>query len=94
MSLRWPGQAGQRYRLQLATEMHFEKPVLDTLLDEPQWAASDLTAGTYFLRVQVLDPSGLQGDFSPARSIRVGTGFSIGWGLPVSDSSGEPVRRP
>ena len=94
VSLRWPGQAGQRYRLQLATEMHFEKPVLDTLLDEPQWAASDLTAGTYFLRVQVLDPSGLQGDFSPARSIRVGTGFSIGWGLPVSDSSGEPVRRP
>ena len=94
VSLRWPGQAGQRYRLQLATEMHFEKPVLDTLLDEPQWAASDLAAGTYFLRVQVLDPSGLQGDFSPARSIRVGTGFSTGWGLPVSDSSGEPVRRP
>ena len=24
-------------------------------LDEPQWAASDLAAGTYFLRVQVLD---------------------------------------
>ena len=94
VSLRWPGQAGQRYRLQLAREMRFEKPVLDTLLDEPQWAASDLAAGTYFLRVQVLDPSGLQGDFSPARSIRVGTGFSTGWGLPVSDSSGEPVRRP
>ena len=94
VSLRWPGQAGQRYRLQLATEMRFEKPVLDTLLDEPRWAASDLTAGTYFLRVQVLDPSGLQGDFSPPRSIRVGTGFSTGWGLPVSDSSGEPVRRP
>lgn len=94
VSLRWPGQAGQRYRLQLATEMHFEKPVLDTLLDDPRWAASDLAAGTYFLRVQVLDPSGLQGDFSPPRSIRVGTGFSTGWGLPVSDSSGEPVRRP
>lgn len=94
VSLRWPGQAGQRYRLQLAREMRFEKPVLDTLLDEPRWAASDLAAGTYFLRVQVLDPSGLQGDFSPPRSIRVGTGFSIGWGLPVSDSSGEPVRRP
>ena len=94
VSLRWPGQAGQRYRLQLAREMRFEKPVLDTLLDEPRWAASDLAAGTYFLRVQVLDPSGLQGDFSPPRSIRVGTGFSTGWGLPVSDSSGEPVRRP
>ena len=93
VSLRWPGQAGQRYRLQLAREMRFEKPVLDTLLDEPRWAASDLAAGTYFLRVQVLDPSGLQGDFSPPRSIRVGTGFSTGWGLPVSDSSGEPVRR-
>ena len=94
VSLRWPGQAGQRYRLQLAREMRFEKPVLDTLLDEPRWAASDLAAGTYFLRVQVLDPSGLQGHFSSPRSIRVSTGFSTGWGLPVSDSSGEPVRRP
>lgn len=94
VSLRWPGQAGQRYRLQLAQELGFERPVLDTTLDEPHWTATDLSAGSYFLRVQVLDPSGLQGDFSPPRTIRVGTGFSTSWGLPVSDSSGEPVRRP
>lgn len=94
VSLRWPGQAGQRYRLQLAQELGFERPVLDTTLDEPHWTATDLSAGSYFLRVQVLDPLGLQGDFSPPRTIRVGTGFSTSWGLPVSDSSGEPLRRP
>lgn len=51
-------------------------------------------AGCCFAQGGVALGQGLQGDFSPPRSIRVGTGFSIGWGLPVSDSSGEPVRRP
>ncbi|WP_233574550.1 FecR domain-containing protein [Acidovorax sp. 106] len=94
VNLRWQAQAGQRFRLQLARDIGFEKPTLDTTLDEPQWTAADLAAGTYFVRIQVLDPSGLQSDFSPPRSIRVGTGFSTSSGLPVSDSSGEAVRRP
>jgi hypothetical protein len=94
VSLHWQAQAGQRFRLQLAHDIAFEKPALDTLLNEPHWTAADLPAGTYFVRIQVLDPSGLQSDFSPPRSIRVGTGFSTSSGLPVSDSSGAPVRRP
>lgn len=94
VNLRWQAQAGQRFRLQLARDIGFDKPTLDTLLDAPQWTAANLAAGTYFVRIQVLDPSGLQSDFSPPRSIRVGTGFSTSSGLPVSDSSGEAVRRP
>lgn len=94
VNLRWQAQAGQRFRLQLARDIDFDKPTLDTTLDAPQWTATDLAAGTYFVRIQVLDPSGLQSDFSPPRSIRVGTGFSTSSGLPVSDSSGEAVRRP
>jgi hypothetical protein len=92
--LRWPGQTGQRFRLQLATEPAFDAIVRDTLLDVPEWTASNLSAGLYLVRIQVLDPSGLQSDFSPLRQIRVGTGLSTGAGLPVSASSGEPVRRP
>lgn len=94
VSLRWPAQPGQRFRLQLARDLAFASPVRDTELSEPHWTASDLDAGTYYVRIQVLDASGLQGDFSPARTLRVGTGFSTSFGLPVSDSSGEAVRRP
>lgn len=96
VKLHWPAQPGQRFRLQLAQagDMAFDKITLDTLLDAPQWTASDLPAGEYLVRIQTLDPSGLQSDFSPPRQIRVSTGFNTGSGLPVSTSSGQPVGRP
>lgn len=94
--LHWPAQPGQRFRLQLAsaTDLAFDKVVLDNMLDAPSWTASNLLAGEYLVRIQVLDPTGLQSDFSPPRQIRVSTGISTGTGLPVSTSSGQPVGRP
>lgn len=94
--LHWPGQPGQRFRLQLApsTDPGFESIVLDSMLDAPAWTTSQLPAGEYLVRIQVLDPSGLQSDFSAPRQIRVGSGVRTGAGLPVSTSSGEPVGRP
>lgn len=94
--LHWPAQPGQRFRLQLAAarDLAFDKVVLDTQLDAPAWAAGNLPAGDYLVRIQVLDPSGLQSDFSPPRQIRVDSGISTGSGLPVSTSSGEPLGRP
>ncbi|WP_082615298.1 FecR domain-containing protein [Acidovorax sp. Root267] len=92
----WPAQPGQRFRLQLApaNDLAFDKVVLDTQLDAPAWTAGNLPAGDYLVRIQVLDPTGLQSDFSPPRQIRVGSGISTGSGLPVSTSSGQPVGRP
>ena len=93
--LHWPAQAGQRFRVQLASDLEFNKVLQDTQLDEPRWtSAADLPAGAYFVRIQVLDPSGLQSEFSPPRSIRVGTGLNTSSGLPLSTMGGEPVRRP
>lgn len=93
--LHWPAQAGQRFRVQLAPDLEFTKVLQDTQIDEPRWtSAADLPAGTYFVRIQVLDPSGLQSEFSPPRSIRVGTGLNTSFGLPLSTMGGEPVRRP
>jgi hypothetical protein len=96
VSLHWSAQAQQRFRLQLAPAANpeFDKLSRDTELATPDWSASDLRAGEYLVRIQVLDPSGLKSDFSPARKLRVGTGFSTGNGLPVFTSSGEPVERP
>ncbi|WP_298209270.1 FecR domain-containing protein [Acidovorax sp.] len=94
--LHWPGRIGQRFRLQLAAaaDPDFAKLVQDNVLDAPTWTASNLPAGEYLVRIQVLDPSGLESEFSPPRQIRVGTGIRTGSGLPVSTSSGAPVGRP
>lgn len=94
--LHWPAQSGQRFRLQRteATDLGFAKVAEDTVLDAPTWTASNLAAGEYLVRIQVLDASGLESDFSPPRKIRVGTGIRTGAGLPVSTSSGTPVGRP
>ncbi|MGQ0730894.1 FecR domain-containing protein [Acidovorax sp.] len=94
--LHWPAQAGQRFRLQrtVATDLDFAKVAEDTVLDAPSWTASNLAASEYLVRIQVLDASGLESDFSPPRKIRVGTGIRTGAGLPVSTSSGTPVGRP
>lgn len=94
--LHWPAQPGQRFRLQLAQEADtaFDNVVQDTVLDAPQWISGNLAAGTYLVRIQVLDPSGLQSDFSPPRQIRVSSGVRTDSGLPVSTSSGNPVGRP
>jgi len=92
----WPAEPGQRFRLQLApaNDLAFDKVVLDTQLDAPAWTASNLPAGDYLVRIQVLDLTGLESDFSPPRQIRVGSGISTGSGLPVSTSNGQPVARP
>ena len=94
VQLRWPGEPGQRFRLQVATDAAFAQTVQDTVLDAPTWISGDLAAGVYLVRIQVQDATGLQSDFSPPREIRVGTGLKTGAGLPVSASSGDPVRRP
>lgn len=94
--LHWPAQPGQRFRLQLAaaSDAAFAQPAQDTVLDAPTWTGSNLPAGEYLVRIQVLDPSGLESEFSQPRKIRVGTGIRTGAGLPVSTSSGAPVGRP
>ncbi len=94
--LHWSAQPGQRFRLQLAsaTDPAFDTVVLDTLLDTPAWTASHLPAGDYLVRIQVLDTTGLQSEFSPPRKVRVGSGISTGAGLPVFTSNGQPVGRP
>ncbi len=94
--LHWPAQPGQRFRLQLSTasDTAFAQPAQDTVLDAPSWTGSNLPAGEYLVRIQALDPSGLESEFSQPRKIRVGTGIRTGAGLPVSTSSGAPVGRP
>jgi len=57
------------YRLQLASEPTFAKPLLDReRLDATSLQAPDLALGEYFWRLASIAPDGEQGPYSPARS--------------------------
>lgn len=84
-SIHWTGEPGQRFRLQaFATPEAHTTAALDQVLDAPQWTASELPAGTWHVRIQVQDPSGLLSEFSPLRSVQV---LAL-----VRDGSGQPLR--
>lgn len=90
----WPGEAGQRFRLQALASPDSSAPALDTVLDTPQWTASGLPAGTWHVRIQVQDPSGLHSAFSPPRSVQVRALVHDGFGHPVSSGTGLGIEHP
>lgn len=84
----WPAEPGQRFRLQAFATPDGTVPALDTVLDAPQWTASDLPVGTWHIRIQVQDPSGLHSAFSPPRSVQVLALVRDGAGQPISSGTG------
>ena len=94
LQLRWPGEPGQSYRLQLSRSEDFAKPLLDERLDTPNWSSAGLAPGSYFVRIQTRDPSGLESGFSTPRQVRVHPAVQSGTGLPVTSSDGQPLSPP
>ncbi len=85
--LYWPGQEGQRYRLQAFPQASVDAPpAVDIWLDQPQWQAQSLSPGQWHIRIQVEDSNGLQSAFTPTHRIEVlplvvdGSGQAIGTG--------------
>ncbi|MHA7602551.1 FecR domain-containing protein [Alicycliphilus sp. T452] len=94
LRLRWPGEPGQSYRLQVAATDDFATPLVDERLDTPAWASTGLAPGAYFVRIQTRDPSGLESSFSTPRLLRVQAAVQTQSGLPVTSSDGQPLSRP
>lgn len=92
-SIRWKGEAGQRYRIQVAGEPGFAAPLADQWLDAPQWSTADLPAGSYYLRLQIEDSNGLRSDFSAARLFKTGRWITDGSGQMLQSGSGERLQR-
>ncbi|MDO4591390.1 MAG: FecR domain-containing protein [Comamonadaceae bacterium] len=82
-TIHWPAEPGQRFRLQAFAQASGTEAALDTVLNEPRWTASELPPGTWHVRIQVQDPSGLHSAFSPPRSVQV---LAL-----LRDSAGHPV---
>ena len=67
---RWPATGeGLRYRLQIAKDTGFAKPLLDREVDIPQFRLEELAPGTYHIRVAVVTEEGGAGPFTPPQSV-------------------------
>lgn len=91
-TLHWSAEPEQRFRLQAFATPDGTNPVLDTVLQAPHWTASDLPAGTWYIRLQAQDPSGLNSAFSPARSIQVLALVRDGFGHPIQSGYGLGIQ--
>ena len=94
LQLRWPGESGHSYRLQLASTADFATLLADERLLAPTWTTAELAPGEYFVRIQTRAPSGLESDFSTPRVVRAQAAVQSGSGLPVTSSDGRPLTRP
>jgi hypothetical protein len=93
LRLRWPGEPGQSFRLQLSASEDFATLLVDDLLNTPAWSTSDLAPGDYFVRIQTRDPSGLASEFSTPRRVTAQAEVRSGTGIPITSSDGRPLSR-
>ncbi len=91
MSLRWAGQPGQRYRLQLANEPGFDAPrVIE--VDQPQALLQDLRPGRYYLRMQAIAPGGEESPFNVPQTFEIKPVILTGDGTPLQSGGGLDVE--
>jgi len=69
-----------------------------TLVYDELQQAADLRlahppSGTYFVRIQTVDPAGNAGAFSTVQRVRVGTVLRDTDGNTVRDAAGQPIGR-
>lgn len=94
LQLFWTGEAGQKYNLQLARNEQFDAPISTVQLDQPRWVSDELAPGDYFVRIQVLDPSGLKSRYSAARKLTVESAITTNDGTMLKSDDGKPVQSP
>ena len=93
LQLSWPGEPGQAYNLQLARNEQFNEPLSTEKLNEPHWTSGNLSPGQYFVRIQVLDPSGLKSKYSAPRKLSIDPVIITGNGTILKAGDGKLVQR-
>lgn len=93
LRVRWEGEPGQRFRLQVATSAAFTELVADQELAEREADLGELPGGEYYLRVQVTDADGYVRPYTDPQVFRVrGLVRTDTSGL-LRDSANMPVER-
>lgn len=72
-TLRWQaGESGQRYRVQIARQKDFSRPLLDREVESPEVSLKQpWRGGKLYVRVRTLDDDGYAGPFSPVQQIQL-----------------------
>lgn len=70
-AFRWPGEPGQRFLLQIASDEAFARIVTSLETNEPSARIARPQPGIYFLRVRATDPDGYVGPFTRAQRFEV-----------------------
>lgn len=96
LQLSWPAEANQQFNLQLSPSAQFDAAVTETHLEQPRWTSQQLVPGDYYVRIQVLDPSGLKSKYSEPRKLTVKALVATGGDgdLVIRTRDGKPVHMP
>ncbi len=85
----WAGLPGLRYRVQIAREARFEKPVLDVELTEPRLSLETLNeCEPVYLRIGAIDAMGRPSEFGAPRKVGAQAQWCASDGRPVHVGSG------
>ncbi len=82
--LRWSGASAARYRVQLASDPAFGRPLVDRDVDAPQVSLPRPRAGTYYVRVQVIGSDGTRGPYSAPLRFNVPVPLWVRIVLPIA----------
>lgn len=91
--LSWPGETGQSYRLMVASDLAFAQVLHDAMLQQPNWSASTLPPGRYYVQLQIIDSSGLRSRFSTPREFAAGNTVRDGSGAILRTGADMPLHR-
>lgn len=90
-AMHWEGEPGQSWRIVVARNPEAAQPLLDTRVEQPAWQATDLGPGSYYLRLQTRDASGLESPLSAARQFTILPWVRDGQGSPIRSGTGQDV---
>lgn len=93
LRLRWEGEAGQRFRLQVADDAGFARLVHETETVEREAALGELPGGSYYLRVQITDADGYVRPFTEPQVFQVRSFMRTGTGELLRLGDDSPVHR-
>lgn len=90
-AMHWKGEPGESWRIVVGSTPEASDPVLDTRVTAPTWQADALGTGTYYLRIQARDASGLESALSAARQFTIQPWVRDGSGGAIRSGTGADV---
>ena len=80
LDLRWRSAgSGVHYRVQLARDVSFGTPLIDTVVTDPRYPLKKPEAGDYFLRVAAIAPDGYAGPWGTVQTLSIADASTPWW---------------